>query len=185
MTVSRCLFVAFATMVMVTAAPSQAQEPSPNRLPKGIEGLEQGQGKSPSANWLRDAKDDEERFRRIEIYAGGTYHQMWEIGHRYQQIHRAIIDENWDLGLHHWVKLRDVFNVALMKRPNRTANAEALFLDTTWQQLADALKSRDAVKVRQAFLTERAACMSCHVAENMPFLNDTPIFRDTASLPED
>ncbi len=31
---------------------------------------------------------------------------------------------------HHWTKLRDVLNVALMKRPNRTPNAEAMFLDT-------------------------------------------------------
>jgi hypothetical protein len=184
MSIARPLTASFAAALLGLALPcSQAQEAPPSRLPKGIEGLEQGQAKPPSANWLRDAKDDEERFRRIEIFAGGTYHQMWEIGHRYQQIHRAIIDENWDLGLHHWVKLRDVFNVALMKRPNRTANAEALFLDTTWQQLADALKSRDAPKARQAFLTERAVCMACHVAEKMPFLNDTPIFRDTASFP--
>jgi len=25
-------------------------------------------------------------------------------------------------------------------------------------------------------------CMACHVAEGMPFLNDTPIFRDTAAF---
>ena len=51
---------------------------SESRLPKGISGLEQGQAKPPSANWLLDAKDDSERFRRIQIYAGGTYEQMWQ-----------------------------------------------------------------------------------------------------------
>jgi hypothetical protein len=30
---------------------------------------------------------------------------------------------------------------------------------------------------------ERETCMACHVAEQMPFLNDTPVFRDTASFP--
>lgn len=156
---------------------------SESRLPKGIRGLEAGQAKPPSANWLLDAKDDAERFRRIQAYAGGTYEQMWQIGYRYQQVYHAIIDENWELGLHHWTKLRDVFNVALMKRPNRTPNAEAMFLDNTWKHLDDALRTKDSEKVRQAFLTERNTCMTCHVAEKMPFLNDTPIFRDTASFP--
>lgn len=156
---------------------------SDSRLPKGIRGLEAGQAKPPSANWLLDAKDDAERFRRIQIYAGGTYEQMWQIGYRYEQVYRAIVDENWELGLHHWTKLRDVFNVALMKRPNRTPNAEAMFLDTTWKQLDEALRAKNAEQVRQAFLTERATCMACHAAEKMLFLNDTPIFRDSASFP--
>lgn len=165
----------------------QAQEPSRGnqepRLPKGIRGLDEGQANPPSANWLLDAKDDQERFRRIQIYAGGTYEQMWQVGYRYEQVYRAIVDENWELGLHHWGKLRDVLNVALMKRPNRTPNAEAMFLDTNWHQLEEALEGGDAAEIRQGFLVERDACMACHVAEQMPFLNDTPIFRDTASFP--
>lgn len=108
---------------------------------------------------------------------------MWQIGYRYQLVYHAIIDQNWELGLHHWTKLRDVFNVALMKRPNRTPNAEAMFLDTTWKQLDEALKAKDPAKARQAYLAERGTCMACHVAERMPFLNDTPIFRDTVSFP--
>lgn len=123
-----------------------AQSGSQSRLPKGIGGIEDGQAKPPSANWLLDAKDDQERFRRIQIFAGGTYEQMWQIGYRYQQVYHAIADENWELGLHHWTKLRDVFNVALMKRPNRTLNAEAMFLDTAWKQLEEALEAKDARK---------------------------------------
>jgi len=154
-----------------------------SRLPKGIRGLAEGQAEPPSPNWLLDARDDQERFRRIQIYAGGTHEQMWQIGYRYQQVYQAIIDENWELGLHHWRKLSDVLNVALMKRPNRTPNAEAMFLDNAWSQLEDALENRDVDDVRQVFLMERETCMACHVAEQMPFLNGTPIFRDTASFP--
>jgi hypothetical protein len=163
-------------------SPPAGNEP---RLPKGIRGLEEGQGRPPSANWLLDAKDDQERFRRIQIYAGGTHEQMWQIGYRYQQVYQAIIDENWELGLHHWGKLRDVLNVALMKRPNRTPNAEALFLDSTWKRLEDAFESGEPAAIRETFLMERGTCMACHVAEQMPFLNDTSIFRDTASFPAD
>jgi hypothetical protein len=155
----------------------------PSRLPKGIRGLAEGQAKQPpGANWLLDAKDDQERFRRLQIYAGGTDQQMWQIGYRFQQVHQAIVDQNWELGRHHWTKLRDVLNVALMKRPNRTPNAEAMFLDTQWEKLEEALEAEDANKAREAFLLERSTCMACHIAEKMPFLNDTPIFRDTAAF---
>lgn len=170
-----------ALMLLLTSLQLLAQtEP---RLPKGIRGLEDGQANAPSANWLLDARDDTERFRRIQIYAGGTYEQMWQIGYRYEQVYRAIVDENWQLGLHHWGKLRDVLNVALMKRPNRTPNAEAIFLNSNWALLEQALRSEDAEASRATFLTERGVCMACHAAESMPFLNDTPIFRDTASFP--
>jgi hypothetical protein len=154
-----------------------------SRLPKGIPGLENGQAAPPGPRWLGGATDDAERFRRLEIYAGGTDQQMWQVGYRYEQVRQAILDENWALADHHWRKLRAVLNVALMKRPNRTPNAEALFLDTAWKPLIEALEAADASRARAAFLSAREACMACHVAEEMPFLNDAPIFRDTAAFP--
>jgi hypothetical protein len=179
---TRILSAALACLVVIGI---QAQAPGGGeaRLPKGIRGLAEGQAKPPSANWLLDARDDQERFRRIQILAGGTDQQMWQVGYRYQQVYQAIIDENWELGHHHWTKLRDVLNVALMKRPNRTPNAEGIFLDSQWERLEEALEAKDASRARELFLTERSTCMACHVAEKLPFLNDTPIFRDTASFP--
>ena len=171
-------------LLLTFAGACMAQSQEPPRMPAGIRGLDEGQAGPPNANWLLNASDDEERFRRIQIYAGGTYEQMWQIGYRYQQLYHAIVDENWELGLHHWGKLRDVFNVALMKRPNRTPNAEAMFLANGWAQLDEALRSGEPARIRQTFLTERGLCMACHVAEGMPFLNDTPIFRDTGAFPQ-
>jgi hypothetical protein len=185
-TAFKYLVVAAACLAVVGLQAQDSQSPGAEpRLPKGVRGLEDGQARPPSANWLLDATDDRERFRRIQIYAGGTHEQMWQIGYRYQQVYQAIVDENWELGLHHWGKLRDVLNVALMKRPKRTPNAEALFLDSAWQQLEDALTSGEAGDIRETFLVERETCMACHVAEQMAFLNDTPIFRDTAVFPPD
>jgi hypothetical protein len=160
-----------------------AQTKEPSRFPSGIKGLAEGQDKPLSGNWLLDARTDEERFRRLQVYSGGTDQQMWQVGYRYEQVYRAIVDQNWELGAHHWGKLRDVFNVALMKRPNRTPNAEALFLNNEWRLLAEALKAGDAAAARKTFAAERQACLACHVAEGMAFLNDTPIFRGTASFP--
>ena len=159
-----------------------AQTKEPSRFPSGIRGLAEGQDKPPSGNWLLDARTDEERFRRLQVYSGGTDQQMWQVGYRYEQVYRAIVDQNWELGTYHWGKLRDVFNVALMKRPNRTPNAEALFLNKEWPLLEGALKARDAAAARKAFVAERQACMTCHVAEGMGFLNETPMFKDTATF---
>lgn len=162
--------------VALLAPPASAQA---NQFPKGVRGLADNQKKPPSANWLLDADSDAERFRRLQILSGGTDQQMWEIGQRYLFTHQAIIDENWELADHHWGKIRDRLNAALMKRPNRTANAEAIFLDSSWGRFSEALKSRDAARIRESFMAQRQACMACHVAEKMVFMNNQPLFRQT------
>jgi hypothetical protein len=59
-----------------------------------------------------------------------------------------------------------------------------MFLNNEWRLLDEALKAGDAAAVRKTFLAERQACIACHVAEGMSFLNQTPIFRSTASFPK-
>lgn len=116
---------------LVHAQPVPGQS---NQFLKGIRGLAENQKKPPSANSLLDADSDAERFRRLQLLGGGTDQQMWKIGQRYLSVYYAINDENWDLAEHHWGKIRDRLNVALMKRPNRTANAEGVFLEGPWTQ---------------------------------------------------
>lgn len=146
--------VVVATVALFTVADrarALAQTKEAPRFPSGLRGLSEGQDKPPSGNWLLDARTDEERFRRLQVYSGGTDQQMWQMGYRYEQVYRAIVDQNWQLGTYHWGKLRDVFNVALMKRPNRTPNAEAMFLTNEWRLLEDALKAGDAAAARKTF----------------------------------
>jgi hypothetical protein len=171
------------TLAVVDRAKATAQTKEPPRFPSGMKGLAEGQDKPPSGAWLLDARTDEERFRRLQVYAGGTDQQMWQMGYRYEQVYQAIIDQNWQLGEYHWGKLRDVFHVALMKRPNRTPNAESMFLNKEWALLSEALKAGNGSDARKIFLAERQACVACHVAEGMAFLNETPIFRKTAAFP--
>ena len=171
------LCIALPCAVAVSVAHAQASQ-----FPKGIRGLADNQKKPPSPNWLLDADTDTERFRRLQILGGGTDQQMAEIGQRYQSTYNAIGDENWELADHHWGKIRDRLNAALMKRPNRTPNAEAFFLDNSWGQLAAALKSKDGARIRESFLAQRHACMACHIAEKMEFMNHQPLFRQTETF---
>ena len=154
------------------------------RFPKGVAGLADGQkGKPPSNNWLRDADTDTERFRRLEILLAGTEMAMWEIGMRYEQMYDAIKVDNYDYARFNWEKIKGRSNSALMKRPGRTVNMEGMLLDSTWQTVDDGLKTKDPIKAREAFATARQICMGCHIAEQMSFFNQHPMFTRTESFP--
>jgi hypothetical protein len=156
---------------------------NPPRFPKAYKELEK-QTKPPSSNWLLDANDDIERFRRLQVVLGGTDIPMMEVGYRYEQLYEAILKNNWNMGIYHWEKLRDRMNTAAMKRPVRTQNLEDMFLESgVWKAMHDALTSGNADKVRAQFLTVRQTCMACHVAEKVSFLNDNPVFAKTAKFP--
>jgi cytochrome c1 len=153
------------------------------RFPKTYKDLEK-QTKPPSNNWLLDANDDTERFRRLQVVAGGTDIPMWEIAHRYEELYVAIQNNNWEMGVYHWEKLQDRLNTAGMKRPARTQNIEGMFLDSgVWKSMHDALTSRDAGSMRTQFQVVRQACIACHIAEKVGFLNDSSVFKRTESFP--
>jgi hypothetical protein len=152
------------------------------QFPKAYKELAK-QTKPPSNNWLLDANDDTERFRRLQVVMSGTDIPMWEIGYRYEELYVAIQKNNWEMGIYHWDKLRDRMNVSGMKRPVRTQNIEGMFLESgVWQSMRDALKSKSPERMRSEFQTVREVCMACHVAENLGFLNDSSVFKRTESF---
>lgn len=154
------------------------------RFPKADKELAK-QTKPPSNNWLLDANDDTERFRRLQVAMGGTDISMWELTYRYEELYRAIEKNNWEMGVYHWDKVRDRMNTAAMKRPGRTQNIEGMFLESgVWQSMRDALVSKLPERMREEFQTVREVCMACHVAENVGFLNDSSAFERTKSFPK-
>lgn len=156
---------------------------NPPKFPKAYKELAK-QTKPPSNNWLLDANDDSERFRRLQVVMSGTDVPMWELTYRYEELYTAILKNNWQMGVYHWDKIRDRMNAAGMKRPARTQNIEGMFLDSgVWQGMRDALVSRDPKKMREQFQQVREVCMACHVAENMDFLNDSTAFKRTETFP--
>jgi mono/diheme cytochrome c family protein len=128
-----------------------------------------------SRNWLTDA-DEDTRYERLEYYLGGFSSAMWQTGERYQHTEQAIADGNYELAYYHWDKIKGAIERGAMKRPDRRANAEEIFLDDAWKVLAEALQDPDEYDVRGAFQQAKAGCLACHGAEEVPFMNDQPMF---------
>jgi hypothetical protein len=137
-----------------------------------------------SDNWLLDAEDDTERFKRIQQMFGGFSAAMQGVGDRYERTFEAVIEGNFNLADYHWKKVRDAIELGFLRRPGRKANAVALFLEDPWPTLEEALAAKDGQLSKEALLSARSACMTCHVAENVPFINDQPMFRRTVTSPE-
>ena len=135
-----------------------------------------------SDNWLLDARDDTERFQRIQQMFGGFSMAMQIVGERYDRTYDAIADGNFDLANYHWGKIKETIELGTLRRPARAANAEALFLKGPWGAMSAAQAAKDKNKAREQFLAARSACMACHVAEKVPFMNDQPRFRRTATF---
>ena len=142
------------------------------------------QTKPPSNNWLLDANDDTERFRRLQVAMSGADIPMWEIAYRYEELYTAIQENNWEMGVYHWDKVRDRMNTLSMKRPARTQNTEGMFLESgVWKSMREALISKSPERMREEFQVVREVCMACHVAEKVGFLNDSSSFKRTESFP--
>lgn len=137
-----------------------------------------------SDNWLLDAKDDAQRFKLIQQMFGGFSMSMQLVGERYDRTYDAITDGNYDLANYHWKKIKETIELGYLRRPAREANAVAIFLKGPWVSVSEALALKDEAKAKERFLMASSACMACHVAEKVPFINDQPKFRRTVKFPK-
>lgn len=128
--------------------------------------------------WLQDAPDDDSRWRLIEQVLGGYAVSMWEVGQRYQHIHQALSDGNLELAAYHWEELEEAIVAGNIKRPARRGNAEALFLRPLYDSVLEDFQSDDADQAWRGFMAVREACMSCHITEDVAFMNEQPMFTD-------
>jgi hypothetical protein len=127
-------------------------------------------------NWLSGA-DEKTRYERLEHYLGGFSSAMQDTGLRFGHVKQALNDQNWPLGQYHWGKISGAIENGLMKRPARRANAETIFLDKAWDALNEALKNEDAKDIKETFMAAHQACVDCHVAEQVAFMNNQPLLR--------
>jgi len=126
--------------------------------------------------WLLEAESDSERFELLQRYLRGFDQPMWEVGERYRSVYEALSRENYDLAAYHWKKIRTTIKNGYLKRPARQANADAILLDKTWQEVDDSFKTKNSEDAWLGFERAKSACMACHVAERVPYMNNQPLF---------
>ena len=143
---------------------------------------EAAEGQADSKRWITEAPDEQERFQRIEKYLRGFDQPMWEVGERYERLFAALVRGNFELASYHWAKIKLTIENGTMKRPARRANADALLLSGTWDSVNEALESGDPATAWKGFETARAACMKCHEAEGVSYMNDQPMFTDLSPM---
>jgi hypothetical protein len=140
--------------------------------------------KGVSRDWLLDADTDRERFKRLQAYIRGYGQSMAEIGQRYLAVYQALEDRNFELASYHWDKIAVAMRSGVMVSPARKANSEVLFLAKTHGDTAQALKSKDPTKAWEGFAQGRQACLGCHDAEKVGYMNNQPIFNTTLTAPK-
>jgi cytochrome c553 len=158
------LLLAFAP-VAVTTTPAAAQS---------------APGASPN-DWLLNAPDDQTRFRLLQQQASGFHVSMQIVGQRYQALYDAVSDGNWDFAVYQWEKIRETIQAGYQRRPLRQPNADREFLQKVYEPVRAGLRSREQATGWAAFQQARTACMACHEAERVAFMNDQPLFRRTAA----
>jgi uncharacterized protein YceK len=128
-------------------------------------------------HWLLDEDDRKKRINKLETYLRGFDQPMLEVGQRYESLYQALQDENYDFAAYQWKKIKITINNGLMKRPARRKNAELLLLNQTWKEVFDDISSKDKSTAWKGFDKATSACLSCHAAEGVSFVNNQPLFR--------
>lgn len=148
--------------------------------PAELEPHGQGEG---GAEWVAGTVD--ERFQMVGEQFAGFSATMFEVAHRYRELHWAVEDGNLDHAEYQAEKIGDAIERGILRRPGRAESARSLFLDGPLPAFRDALAGGDAADVTRAFDELTAACNQCHVAEDMAFVVvGPPAERSTIVQPE-
>jgi hypothetical protein len=126
-----------------------------------------GQAAAPA--WLMALKP-EARMPAIQRQLRGFESTMAEVAYRYGELYFGATGGNWDYAAHMAMTLERALRLGLEREPARRANAENLFLKTAWPPLLDAIGKKDPALFKERFETLRAACTSCHAAEQHAFI---------------
>lgn len=133
--------------------------------PGGGESAPPTEGVAPDG-WLKGSTA--EQMRSVETQLRGLDVAMVEIGYRFSELYFAGQDGNWDYAKYQADKVRLALELALERRPKRTASAQP-FLNEDLPALVQAIEAKDLERYRGAMDRLRTACMKCHVAESVPF----------------
>lgn len=140
------------------ALPLLACAPMDNR-PAGADG------------WLQG--DTHRKFDTMAAHLRGMDMAMVEIGHRYAELYWAGQDGNWAYAAYQVDKIRTSLELALVRRPKRSASAEP-FVTGLIPMMQQAVSAQDAQQFAGAFETMTVGCNTCHAAEDLAHIRIAP-----------
>jgi len=164
----KILYTIFMIMLTSPLLNAQTQTPPVKSVPSQ---------KPLSNHWLLDESDPQVRLQKLEKYLRGFDQPMLEVGQRFKRLHQALLDSNSELAVYQWKKIKKTIENGYMKRPKRKKNAQMIFLNQHWVTILQDFKSKDPQIAWKGFQEAQAACMACHAAEGVPFMNNQPVFR--------
>ncbi len=125
---------------------------------------------STKSEWLLDTKSDTQKFKKIQKQFRGFDLAMVEVGYRFNSFYFALKDKNYDLANYQWDKIKKSIENGIQRRPKRTQNTKAIFLDTYYDQMKEVLATKDEKKIWTKYENTKRVCNACHSAEKVPFI---------------
>ena len=125
---------------------------------------------STSSNWLTETNSTKEQFEKVQKQFRGFDMAMVEVGQRFNTFYFAIKDANYPLAEYQFDKIKKAIENGIERRPARKANSKAMFLDTQYKSMKEALAKKDGKVIQKAYEETKNVCNACHVAERVPFI---------------
>ena len=125
---------------------------------------------STKSDWLLETNSTQERFKKIQKQLRGFDLAMVEVGYRFNSFYFAIKDKNYPLANYHWDKIKKAIENGVERRPKRESNSRAIFLDTQFKSMRDALNKKDDKLIWQEYNNTKQSCNACHRVEKVPFI---------------
>jgi len=129
------------------------------------------QQQSPDTDWLKGTVD--ERFHTVSKHLRGFDVAMVETAHRYAELYWAGTDRNWEYANYQLQKIRTAVDNGLERRPKRAASAQT-FLTMVLPAVDEAIAKKDSALFWDRFGALTSTCNSCHIAEEVPFVEVAP-----------
>src|SRR3989338_10484213 len=123
---------------------------------------------SSGPSWLTG--DTEHKLEQLANHHRCFDMAMVETNYRYTELFFSGQDQNWDYARYQAEKIKLAIENGFERRPKRKETAKALFLNSVYPQLIEAIESKDSNRFNKVFPSVTASCNQCHQAEQVGFI---------------
>lgn len=117
--------------------------------------------------WLRGSSD--EKLDTVAKHLRGNDVVMWEVGHRHEELHRAIRSDNREYALYQFEKILLDMEMGVERRPARKSSYETFFAAVK-EPITTALKDGDRTAWLTAYQAMTGHCAACHATEKVAYI---------------